>query len=105
MRAARCPGPWVARRPLGGYETLVSLADVVAAQARLRPHLPATPTVASHGLSELLGGKILLKAENLQVTGSFKSRGALNWVLTADPGETATSLVTVSAGNHAQALA
>lgn len=83
----------------------MSLADVVAAQARVRPHLPVTPTVWSHGLSELLGGEILLKAENLQVTGSFKSRGALNWLLTADPAESAGGFVTVSAGNHGQALA
>jgi threonine dehydratase len=61
-----------------------------------------TPVLASGTLSERCGGRVLLKAENLQRTGSFKLRGALNRVAALQPG---TGVVAGSAGNHAQALA
>jgi threonine dehydratase len=61
-----------------------------------------TPVLASGTLSERCGGRVLLKAENLQRTGSFKLRGALNRVDGLQPG---TGVVAGSAGNHAQALA
>jgi threonine dehydratase len=61
-----------------------------------------TPVLASGTLSERFGGRVLLKAENLQRTGSFKLRGALNRVASLEPG---TGVVAGSAGNHAQALA
>ena len=91
--------------PGRGTLSMVGLPGVVAAGERLRPCLPPTPAVRSHGLSEVLAEEIVLKAENLQATGSFKSRGALNWTLTASAAETSPGLITVSAGNHAQALA
>ena len=63
-----------------------------------------TPVIPSAHLSELLGSRIVLKAENLQRTGAFKIRGAMNKI--AQLGETAKSgVVTGSAGNHAQGLA
>lgn len=76
-----------------------------AARRRLRDELVVTPTVPAVDLGEWLGQSLWLKAENLQRTGSFKARGALNWLLTASTRETANGLITVSAGNHALALA
>jgi threonine dehydratase len=61
-----------------------------------------TPVLASGTLTERCGGRVLLKAENLQRTGSFKLRGALNRIAGLQPG---ASVVAGSAGNHAQALA
>src|SRR6195952_2868849 len=63
-----------------------------------------TPVTSSAAISDRVGGRVVLKAENLQRTGSFKVRGALNKLATLGP--TDTSGVTAgSAGNHAQALA
>lgn len=62
-----------------------------------------TPTLTSRSLSERVGGTILLKAENLQRTGSFKLRGALAKIAALEAG--ATGVVAGSAGNHAQSLA
>jgi threonine dehydratase len=61
-----------------------------------------TPVLTSGTLSERCGGRVLLKAENLQRTGSFKLRGALNKIASL---EGATAVVCGSAGNHGQALA
>ena len=61
--------------------------------------------VPAHALSERLGTTIELKCELMQKTGSFKPRGALNWILTASDEELERGLVTISAGNHALALA
>ena len=82
----------------------VSPADILAARAAGAGVVKHTPVTASFALSELTGGQIILKAENLQRTGSFKIRGAMNKL--ASLGESARSGVTAgSAGNHAQALA
>lgn len=78
----------------------LSLLDVVAAQARIRPAIRPTPLVHSPALSERAGRAVWLKCENLQETGSFKLRGALNFALTMAPAERARGLVTASAGNH-----
>lgn len=79
--------------------------DFAAAAQRLRGRLPVTPLLGSPDLDGYLGMPLWLKAENLQPTGSFKVRGALNWLATASPTELGHGLVTVSAGNHALALA
>ena len=84
---------------------LPTLEDVTAAEQRIRTELPATPAVPAFELSEQLGQPLRLKTENLQRTGSFKARGALNWVCSASPQELRPGLITVSAGNHALALA
>jgi threonine dehydratase len=56
-------------------------ADVVAAQKRIAPYAVRTPLVESPALSEHIGGKVFLKLELMQRTGSFKFRGALNRIL------------------------
>ncbi|PWG65529.1 pyridoxal-phosphate dependent enzyme [Spiribacter halobius] len=86
-------------------QALPTLETVRQAAARLQPTLAPTPTLRPPDLADDLGLDLRLKAENLQRTGSFKARGALNWVLTASPAELAGGLITVSAGNHALALA
>ncbi|MEJ2130190.1 MAG: threonine/serine dehydratase, partial [Gammaproteobacteria bacterium] len=79
--------------------------DVRAARDRIASRVPATPLVASPILSASLGAPLALKCELMQKTGSFKPRGALNWVLTASREELDRGLITISAGNHALALA
>lgn len=64
-----------------------------------------TPVVRSESLSERLGGNVFLKLENLQITGSFKARGALNALLARGRDDLGAGVVTMSAGNHAQAVA
>ena len=82
----------------------IGLDEIRAAWAVGAATVQHTPIVRSAYLSELLGGKVVLKAENLQRTGVFKIRGALNKV--ARLGDAARNgVVTGSAGNHAQALA
>lgn len=85
----------------------LTIADVEAAQARIAGRVHRTPLLSSHTLGARLGltGPAWLKAETLQKTGSFKVRGALNTIdqLTAE--QKARGVITVSAGNHAQAVA
>ena len=83
----------------------IHLADVEAAATRLRDTLPPTPFLPSATLSELAGCELWLKFENLQFTGSFKQRGALNRLLLLSAEERAHGVITVSAGNHAQGVA
>jgi len=83
----------------------IPLAAIREAAHRLEPHLHRTPVLSARSLGERVGVSLHLKAENLQKTGSFKPRGALNIVLTLAPERRARGLVTVSAGNHAQAVA
>ena len=79
--------------------------DLNAARARISAAVHRTPTVSSRTLSELVGRPVLLKCENLQKTGSFKVRGALNRILHLDDPARERGVVTISAGNHAQAVA
>ena len=85
--------------------TLPTAADVEQARARLEGVARETPIVRSATLSELAGRDVWLKAENLQRTGSFKVRGAVNRVAALDDGERARGVVAASAGNHGQAVA
>ncbi|HET9848043.1 MAG TPA: threonine/serine dehydratase [Candidatus Dormibacteraeota bacterium] len=81
---------------------VLSLADFRAAAGRIRPHIFATPTLSG----EAVGGPgVWLKAENLQRTGSFKVRGAVNAVLQLSPEQRRRGVITLSAGNHGMALA
>ena len=80
-------------------------ADVAAAARRIAGQIVRTPLVAAHGLSRRLGAEVFLKLETLQRTGSFKERGALNRLLALSAEERARGVVTMSAGNHAQAVA
>lgn len=85
---------------------MISKDDVVAARERIRRHVHLTPLLRSTRLGERAGGiRLELKCESLQRTGSFKARGALNAMMQLSDQERARGVVTVSAGNHAQALA
>lgn len=84
---------------------LPTIDDVRAAAARIRGHVQDTPFLRSETLSALVGAEVWLKFENLQFTGSFKQRGALNRLLTLTDAERARGVVAASAGNHAQGLA
>lgn len=80
-----------------------SLADIEAAAARIRPHAVVTPLLESIVINEMTGGRILFKAEVLQVAGSFKFRGACNRLLQLTPAQKAAGVVAFSSGNHALA--
>ena len=84
----------------------IPLESIRAAAARIAPYLDPTPVLSSRSLGERAGAaRLFLKCENLQKTGSFKPRGALNVVLSLSADQRARGLITVSAGNHAQAVA
>jgi threonine dehydratase len=85
----------------------ISLSAIREAATRIAPRVHRTPVLSSRALGERagFGAPLLLKCESFQKTGSFKPRGALNVVLSLPPGRLAKGLVTVSAGNHAQAVA
>ncbi len=85
--------------------SLPTLADIHAAEERIRPTIPPTPFLQSRTLSEMFGCELWLKFENLNFTASFKERGALNKLLLLTPEERKKGVVAVSAGNHALALA
>lgn len=78
-----------------------SLGQVIAAARRIRPYVRRTPLIESPWLNRLTKGRVRLKAECLQPTGSFKVRGAANKILGLSPHDRAKGLVTASAGNHA----
>ena len=85
---------------------MITKDDIDAALARIRPHVHETPLVTSMRLGNKAGGiKLMLKCESMQRTGSFKARGALNAMMQLSHAERAKGVVTVSAGNHGQALA
>jgi threonine dehydratase len=85
---------------------VLTVADVRAARERIASVVHRTPTLRSTSLGTLLGGvELHLKAELFQRTGSFKPRGVANKLLTLSDDEKARGFVTISRGNHAQALA
>jgi len=84
---------------------MVTLDDIRAAAQRLQGIARVTPLLPSDRLSERLGCEVLLKLENLQVTGAFKIRGASNAILQLAADERAHGVITASAGNHAQGVA
>jgi threonine dehydratase len=83
----------------------VTLSDVQAALGRIRDLIYLSPCARSETLSRLSGTSAFLKLENLQMTGSYKERGALEKLLTLGEPERARGLITASAGNHAQGVA
>jgi len=80
-------------------------ADIEAAAARLNGHAVRTPLLESPLLNENLGGRVLIKPEMLQRTGSFKFRGAFNRVSQIAPEKRPSGVVAYSSGNHAQGVA
>lgn len=89
----------------GDERQALSLADVVAARARLAHGLRLTPCSIAPALTEKMGRTIWLKRDDLQRTGSFKERGARNALLMLSDVERARGVVAASAGNHALGLA
>ena len=83
----------------------VTLTSIQTARARIGDAIYVSPCQLSSDLSELTGLPLHLKLENLQRTGSFKERGALNKLLTLSQAERERGVVTASAGNHAQGVA
>jgi threonine dehydratase len=84
---------------------VIALADIEKARERIRGDIVLTPCRYSGALSKLTGCEVHLKLENLQLTGSFKERGALNRLLLLTPAERARGVISASAGNHAQGVA
>src|SRR5690349_18884786 len=84
---------------------LIPLEAIRAAAERTAAQLHRTPMLSSRSLGERAGVRLFLKCESFQKTGSFKPRGALNIVLSMPEERRARGLITVSAGNHAQAVA
>jgi threonine dehydratase len=83
----------------------LSYALIQEAADRLKKRVRRTELIHSHHFSEKLGFPIWFKCENLQRTGAFKIRGALNFMTAQDKGALARGVITASAGNHAQGLA
>lgn len=84
---------------------MLTLQDIEAARSRIRAHVFRSPCARSEFFSRLLGCDAYFKLENLQMTGSFKERGALNKLLLLTPEERARGVIAASAGNHAQGVA
>ncbi len=84
---------------------LVGLDEIRAARERLRGVAVQTPLDRSRALSDIAGGEVFIKCENLQRTGSFKIRGAYNRIVQLTEHECAAGVVAASAGNHAQGVA
>jgi len=84
---------------------MIDLRQIQSAAERIHGKVHRTPLFSSLALGERTGLRLHLKCENFQKTGSFKPRGALNKVLSLSDSERSHGLITVSAGNHAQAVA
>ncbi|MDH4125601.1 MAG: threonine/serine dehydratase [Gammaproteobacteria bacterium] len=84
---------------------MITIADIEAAATRLKGVAALTPLLQNAALDELLGGRLLLKAECLQRTGSFKIRGAYNLLRQLLPAQARCGAVAWSSGNHAQGVA
>jgi len=85
--------------------TLISRADVDAAAARLQGQAVHTPIIPALDLAERLGVACGVKAESFQRTGSFKFRGAYNYIATMNPADRSRGVIAPSSGNHGQAVA
>jgi threonine dehydratase len=84
---------------------VIALQDIRAAAERIGGRIHRTPLLPSTQIGDRAGVRLFLKCENFQKTGSFKPRGALNKILSLSEADRSRGLVTVSAGNHAQAVA
>jgi threonine dehydratase len=83
----------------------ISISDIRAAQGRIKGRVHRTPLLSATRLGARAGATLYHKCESLQKTGSFKVRGALNRMAQLDDASRKRGVITVSAGNHAQALA
>jgi threonine dehydratase len=85
--------------------TRPTLTDIQAARGRIAGHARVTPVYGSDSLSRRTGRRVVLKAENLQRTGAFKVRGAVNKLSTLGDEQRTAGVIAASAGNHGQAVA
>src|SRR5947208_2436413 len=83
----------------------ITVADVEAARRTIAGQVMRTPMLPAPPLSALTGAEVYVKYENLQVTNSFKERGAFVKLASLSPQERARGVIAMSAGNHAQAVA
>ena len=83
----------------------INLKDIQDALQRIRPYVPCSPIKHSINLSKRLGVPVYLKLENLNLSGSFKIRGAMNALLQVDSSLLSQGVIAASAGNHAQGVA
>lgn len=90
---------------MSGSQFAISYRDVFEATKLISGRVLRTPTLPAPKLSQLTGAQVSVKYENLQITGSFKDRGALVKLLSLSEEERARGVIAMSAGNHAQAVA
>ncbi|WP_454739365.1 threonine ammonia-lyase [Cupriavidus necator] len=102
---ARPDLPATIRHELLGEIPIPAFADVERAALALAPHIVRTPLLRNARLDALAGAPVWLKPECLQVTGSFKARGALNALLAMDDATRVRGVIAYSTGNHGQAIA
>jgi threonine dehydratase len=84
---------------------MITFVDIEEARERIQNQIYLSPFPCSETISRLTGSRVFFKLENLQMTGSFKERGALNRLLTLTPEEAKRGVIAASAGNHGMALA
>jgi threonine dehydratase len=84
---------------------VITVQDIEEARRRIREHIYLSPFPSSETISRMTGNRVYFKLDNLQITGSFKERGALNRLLTLKPEEAASGVIAASAGNHGMAVA
>jgi threonine dehydratase len=84
---------------------MIGLQDIQQARQRIRDRIYVSPCAASETVTRMTGSRVFFKLENLQVTGSFKERGALNKLATLSADERRRGVITASAGNHGMAVA
>lgn len=91
--------------PASDRPAAVTVADIDDAAERLAGHVVQTPLLESTAINDIVGGRVLVKAESLQKTGSFKYRGAFNRLSRLTAAERQRGVVAYSSGNHGQAVA
>jgi threonine dehydratase len=84
---------------------MITFVDIEEARERIQSQIYLSPFPYSETISGLTGNRVFFKLENLQMTGSFKERGALNRLLTLTPDEAKRGVIAASAGNHGMAVA
>ncbi|HSQ11770.1 MAG TPA: threonine ammonia-lyase [Candidatus Deferrimicrobium sp.] len=84
---------------------MITFVDVEEARERIKEQIYLSPLPYSETISRMTGNRVFFKLENLQMTGSFKERGALNRLLTLSAEESKRGVIAASAGNHGMALA
>lgn len=84
---------------------MITIHDVTAARERIKDQIYLSPCAHSETISRMAETRVFFKLDNLQITGSFKERGALNRLLALSPEESKRGVIAASAGNHGMAVA